>query len=748
MVQRKRVQELSSIPDRDMAAPIDVWAKQWAAVPDHWRAPIYRLDGAPHREVFTRNPKYNDSERWMDFTPTGSPRLADELAWWVHTCWLEGHRKIEPSMLRWWSAAVGSLAATRLGLTGRVIDTITDLTPAAVVREGVRLFQSRNNRFPSAGNRRNLEGTAEHIHMLVNARCTNLPWWAHDQWNLTVDPRIPRREHEPSAVSTIRFGTVRPLWLREGLRFWLRTALTYEVYTWTTAVTRMNTVGSYLARYCADHGLSHPAVTTDPDQLRLIFMDLLGWLRSPAAATNKDLLSKVVVNATQSQIQAFYEFMFDHQADAAAATGDPRWLELTERHCRLWSPTYRSRRSGLGPRIDQAKWIATEDLQRMLCVLPILGAQTSAQTTVTMPDDSTVTAAGLGDEQAMRVWLIQAMTGRRASEILMLDFDPITALTQKPSPEPADDSTFVARLRYQQTKVDGVDPTILVEQGVVNVVREQQRWVKEQFPDAAGKYLFLNPSHNHRGLNARAYRSYLDALKRFDKVVQLTTAAGESLHFTNTHRLRHTRATELLNAGVAQHIVQRYLGHRSPEMTMHYAQTLAATAEAEFLRYKKIGADGRDIGIAPKDIYEMTQLDRRTDRILPNGVCLLPPTKSCDKGNACLPCGHFATDRTNLVELQEQRRRTLTLIDVRQSQHYLRTGTQMTPENIWMTGRRRELNSLDAIIDRLESEDTDSVVAGAGTAGRTPDTIRIDTDGAHHAALDASRTFIGQDTST
>ena len=34
----------------------------------------------------------------------------------------------------------------------------------------------------------------------------------------------------------------------------------------------------------------------------------------------------------------------------------------------------------------------------------------------------------------------------------------------------------------------------------------------------------------------------------------------------------------------------------------------------------------------------------RTDRILPNGVCLLPPLKRCERGNACLTCDHFATD--------------------------------------------------------------------------------------------------------
>jgi len=29
-------------------------------------------------------------------------------------------------------------------------------------------------------------------------------------------------------------------------------------------------------------------------------------------------------------------------------------------------------------------------------------------------------------------------------------------------------------------------------------------------------------------------------------------------------------------------------------------------------------------------------LDRRTDRILPNGYCLLPPRQVCGKGNALL----------------------------------------------------------------------------------------------------------------
>lgn len=174
------------------------------------------------------------------------------------------------------------------------------------------------------------------------------------------------------------------------------------------------------------------------------------------------------------------------------------------------------------------------------------------------------------------------MTGRRASEILMLDHEPLTAIPGRERPATGDTDTFVARLRYQQTKVEGVDPTILVEQAVVEVIAEQQRWLAQQYPGVSSKYLFVGMLHQHQGQRARPYSSYLNSLQKLDKVHRLTDPAGNPLRFSQTHRLRHTRATELLNDGVPFHVVQRYLGHKSPEMTARYAATLAATAEAEF----------------------------------------------------------------------------------------------------------------------------------------------------------------------
>jgi len=192
--------------------------------------------------------------------------------------------------------------------------------------------------------------------------------------------------------------------------------------------------------------------------------------------------------------------------------------------------------------------------------------------------------------------------------------------------------------------------------------------------------------------------------------------------FQRTHRFRHTKATTLLNAGVPLHVVQRYLGHLTPEMTMTYAHTLQSTAEAEFLRFRKITADARDLQADPQDLYDMLELDKRTDRVLPNGWCLLPPRQSCVKGNACLTCDKFATDATFLPELQLQRARTEQLIEHRRAAFHARTGQQMSEDNVWLAGRRQEHDALGRIIVTLErtrpADGTGPAVRGAGVAAR------------------------------
>lgn len=154
---------------------------------------------------------------------------------------------------------------------------------------------------------------------------------------------------------------------------------------------------------------------------------------------------------------------------------------------------------------------------------------------------------------------------------------------------------------------------------------------------------------------------------------------------------------------------------------MRYAATLASTAEREFLALAKVGRDGRELGMDRRDMLDLVQLDRRTDRILPNGYCLLPPTRSCDKGNACHGCDHFATDRTFLPDIQRQLSETQALVATRQARHTERYGEPMSEANVWLEQRTAEIRSMQLEITALEAQPDDSaaVVRGAGVLGRT-----------------------------
>jgi hypothetical protein len=154
-------------------------------------------------------------------------------------------------------------------------------------------------------------------------------------------------------------------------------------------------------------------------------------------------------------------------------------------------------------------------------------------------------------------------------------------------------------------------------------------------------------------------------------------------------------------------------------MSMRYAATLASTAEREFLAMAKIGRDGRAAGMDRRDMLDLLQLDRRTDRVLPNGYCLLPPTRSCDKGNACHGCDHFATDRSHLPEIRRQLAGTEQLIEQRKDQHLARYGEPMSERNIWLEQRLTEIRSMRLEIAALQAQpDGTSIIRGAGVCGR------------------------------
>ncbi|WP_051423208.1 tyrosine-type recombinase/integrase [Arthrobacter sp. MA-N2] len=392
--------------------------------------------------------------------------------------------------------------------------------------------------------------------------------------------------------------------------------------------------------------------------------------------------------------------MFEEREAAAQGLGERRWLRLGPQHAAL----FRFGEKPTGPKAPPPELVLSDaTISKIAQNSALLAAPT--------------TEGGFADDQLVRILGLLIKTGRRISEIIMLDYDPLVAI---PFPDP---NGHVARLRYQQTKIMTDDNTILVDQEVVDLIREQQRYALEfmsEYGQSGGspKYLFLGRNNNRHGQRHYVMSVVHRRLGEFAANLDLRDEQGNPVRISRTHTFRHTRATNLLNAGVPIHVAMRYMGHKTPTMFMHYAKTLATVAESEFLRYKKVTADGRDYGRDPGELFEALALDKRTDRILPNGYCTLPPRQSCDKGNACLSCTKFVTDASFTDDLERQRDETHSLVQQRQAAHIQRFGEAMTSNNIWLRGRQEELAALDGIllaIDGVRQEDgTFTPLRGAG----------------------------------
>lgn len=344
---------------------------------------------------------------------------------------------------------------------------------------------------------------------------------------------------------------------------------------------------------------------------------------------------------------------------------------------------------------------------------------------ITRGDNEPVLAHGLADPQAMRMILLQILTGRRASEIRTCEFD---CLSSAPARTVHDtDGEELARFRYAQSKIDIAPDSILVDREVAAVIEEQQQWVRQSFPDLRPRFLFVQRTGNRRGDKPYPSGTYNWMLRELSNLAQITDSKGHRINLSHTHRFRHTRLTRLAELGLPIHVLQRYAGHATPTMSMHYIAAREEHAEQAFLATVKLKADGTRVRFSREDHDSLHLLDR-ADRFLPNGWCLLPPLQSCDKGNACLTCSVFVTDASHRDTLLRQLTDGEELIARSTTAFQQRRGHPMPEDNIWLVQRRAEqaaLRRLLAAIDDHPGRAVQGGGCGAASAGPVPLTLDL-----------------------
>lgn len=311
---------------------------------------------------------------------------------------------------------------------------------------------------------------------------------------------------------------------------------------------------------------------------------------------------------------------------------------------------------------------------------------------------------GLSDHIKRMVLIIQEV-GMRISELCRMPFDCLIQDTQ---------GDFF--LRYYQYKMKK-EHTVPISHDIVAATQEQQHIVREQY--GSHVYLFPSPNIGHKGEPTK-YQNFSRAINKLAVERNIRDSNGQLWHF-QAHQFRHTVGTRMINLGVPQHIIQKYLGHETPEMTSVYAHIHDQTLKEEFAKFKRKIVNVMGEAVQPKDILaeialgaESSNLDEQwlkrniLAQALPNGICALPIVqKRCPYGaNRCLTgvdgkgCGHFKTDTRYLPQHQEHLERTGKIVQWAEENSQSRRSQEILKENLPIK------ENLERIIAALE-ESTD-----------------------------------------
>lgn len=294
----------------------------------------------------------------------------------------------------------------------------------------------------------------------------------------------------------------------------------------------------------------------------------------------------------------------------------------------------------------------------------------------------------LPDHTTRALVIVIIETGLRANDACALVFNPII-----------NDSSGWPCLRYHNTKM-ATEQLIPLSPAGAEAIRAQQDHLLQRWPDGPAM-LFPAARSNPDGDRAFNYTTLRERFVRWQQQIGLHDETGQPITVT-PHQFRHTLGTRMINKGVPQHVIQRLLGHASPQMTARYATLHDATVREAFDEYcsNRVSLDGQRI------VYDATGITAdaefikhnmtRVQASLPNGYCGRPPQQDCPHPNACLTCPDFQTTPAFLDTHRRQRDQTRTLIATAEADGQFRL----------VANHRRVHDNLDTIITALEELDT------------------------------------------
>lgn len=205
------------------------------------------------------------------------------------------------------------------------------------------------------------------------------------------------------------------------------------------------------------------------------------------------------------------------------------------------------------------------------------------------------------------VVLLLRASGWRISDVLSLQLE--TCLEQ-------DGDKFWLIGDIQKTHTLG--HKIPITQEVAAVILAQRTWVKQHYMPSENPHNWLFPA-SKKCRHYRTQQRFLlgnplksdavrEALNRFATRCHIQNEQGEIFHF-KLHAFRHTKAVELINNGMSLVLVQQWMAHASPEMTLIYAKILDETMRKAGEKTVRLGIvqfnDGKPEYVPGKQLFPM-----------------------------------------------------------------------------------------------------------------------------------------------
>lgn len=381
------------------------------------------------------------------------------------------------------------------------------------------------------------------------------------------------------------FDGITHLWLRQAVKRWSRFRLATGC-----AMATISAGALALTRFSRFLTEAHPEVDSPAGISRAVLEDYLAWLLEQRYSSATRAL-------TCSMLRVFFDACHRHDWLPGLAPGATIYVEELPFH--------------------------HDDLARF--IPEFVMAQIESETALAQMVPTT----------ARNLLVLIIETGLRKGDACKLAFNPVIG-----------DSTGWPCLRFDATKIR-TEQLVPLSTTAAETITAQQDHVRSLWP-AGSPWLFPGIIDNADGSKPYAPSVFGTQLRHWCDNIGLHDEAGQPLRVT-AHQFRHTFGTRLINSGVPQHIVQRLLGHASPNMTGHYARIHDTTIREAFDAYQatRVNIAGEHIAYdsdaSTADAEWVKQNLNRVRDSLPNGYCARPVQQDCPHPNACLTCPDFQT---------------------------------------------------------------------------------------------------------